>query len=160
MREILKTKLCEYLTENSPDVIVALNKDNSLGEFLEKMVDSLGETPTELLSAGTPSYLVEEICMEDLTVGFRPSRFNYLSLQLEQEFSSTYASWLDKGSLQSNLLGLLQDCAPVFNNLGFHDEWEKDKDLQLEIIRMIQRSLMPQINTYSIDLLLEAITTS
>jgi len=126
MRDVLKKKLHDYLGANYPEVLVPLQREAGVTAFLEERVANLEELPDQLLAEGKPVYIVEEICMDELTRDLRPSRFNYLCSVLQEEFEEKYYAWLDYGIVAYEVSNLIVDCAEVFENFGFSEAIEDD----------------------------------
>jgi len=102
----------------------------------------LHDLPETLLAEGKPAYIVEEICMDELTNEFRPSRYNYLLSVLEDNFQSEYSQWQQNGILNYEIINLLQPCNAVFDLLKFSEETEDDRRMRYAIIRTIKLHLV------------------
>jgi hypothetical protein len=63
MREILMSKLYAYLIDNNPDILVALQEDKKLGEYLKQKWESIEPQSTQLFKEGKPAYIIEELCL-------------------------------------------------------------------------------------------------
>jgi len=122
----LAKKLHGYLLQNHPDLLLSLQADNAVTKYLGERLDVLGNLPETLLAEGKPQYIVEEICMDELTRDLRPSRFNYLCSVLQEEFEEKYYAWLDYGIVAYEVSNLIVDCAEVFENFGFSEANEDD----------------------------------
>ena len=122
----LAKKLYGYLLQNHPDLLLSLQADNAVTKYLELRLDVLGNLPETFVAEGKPMYIVEEICMDELTRDLRPSRFNYLCSVLRDEFEEKYYAWLDYGILAYEVSNLIMDCAEVFKNFGFSEANEDD----------------------------------
>lgn len=142
MKNILMNKLQIFLVQNNPDVLITLGGESGVTKYLEEKVRALGDLPEELLTEGKPAYIVEEICLNELTAEFRPSKFNYILAVLEDEFEAEYAKWLESGVLTFEVINLLHTCNPIFVYLGFTEENEDDRKLRYAIIRTIQQHLI------------------
>ena len=142
MTNSLKNKLHTYLVQNNPDVLVILQGRSNVTSFLEEKVNALGGLPEQLLAEGKPTYIIEEICMDELTKGLRPSRYNYLLSLLENDFQTEYSRWQESGVLTYEIINLLQTCNLVFDSLKFTDENEDDRMLRYAIIGTIRQYLI------------------
>ena len=138
MQELLIKKLLEYLVVNHPDVFVLLQQEGEVTMYLEAKVQALEEFAAVLLAAGKPVYIVEELCMDALTRELGPSKFNYLSTILEEEFKAEYDEWQETGILIYEVINLIDVCAPVFDAYGFNEASEDAKFLRYAIIGIIR----------------------
>ena len=84
MREILIKKLHEYIRENNPELLLQLEEDSKVTEYLSNKVNTA--YPIIIEYKGKPDYIIEEACMNVLTQDLRPSKFNYIRNILEEEF--------------------------------------------------------------------------
>jgi Domain of unknown function (DUF1896) len=141
MKEILISKLQAYLIHNNPEILVALHGDSDLSSYLQEKVKALDDLPDQLLAEGKSAYIIEEICMDELTKGLRPSGYNYLLSILEDDFKTEYFEWREAGVLTYEIINLLQICNPVFNALEFSEENEDDRMLRYAIIGAIHKCL-------------------
>lgn len=141
MRHILKKKLHDYLGANYPEVLVPLQREAGVTQYLEERIATLEELPDQLLAEGKPLYIVEEICMDALTRDLGPSKFNYLCAVLQAEFEEAYYEWVETGTLPYEGLNLLMACAPVFAAFGFAADTQENERLQEAIIARIRRYL-------------------
>lgn len=142
MKEILISKLYEYLLQNNPDIIISFQNETEAAEYIKEKVESLDDMSEQLLAQGKPAYIVEDICMGQLTEEFRPSRYNYLLSVLEEDFYSDYLTWQDSGVLTYEIVSLLHACDQVFDYLDFSEENEDDRKIRYAIIRTIQLHLV------------------
>jgi hypothetical protein len=126
IQTVLAKKLHGYLLQNHPDLLLSLQADNAVTAYLNQRLDALGSLSETLLAEGKPQYIVEEICMDELTRDLRPSRFNYLCSILREECEEQYYAWLDYGMLAYEVTNLIQDCAATFEQFGFSEANEED----------------------------------
>jgi hypothetical protein len=128
MKEILFRKLHQYVKDNNPELLLQLEEEHKVTAWLSDKLKSI-ET---ILAAheGPPEYIIEEVCMKELTNGLRPSKFNYISNILEEEFENEYRQFLDAGILQFEIINLIRECQPVFEAIGFTEENEDGDDLK------------------------------
>ena len=138
MQEVLIAKLHHYLTANNPDLLITLQHEGNVSDYLKGKVAAIDLLVNELLGSGTPAYIIEERCMDELTKELRPAKFNYLISILEEEFEADY-NWLkESGLLTYEAINLLQSCTPVFETLGFAEENENDRHLHYAITGAIK----------------------
>jgi SAM-dependent methyltransferase len=133
MQEILIRKLHEYISENNPDLLLTLQQENKVTEYLHSTVSSVDGLINELLQANKPTSLIEELCINDLTKTLKPSRFNYLKAILEEEFPGDFEKLLQNGLLKTEIINMISICEPVFDELGFSIEKEDDRYLRYAV---------------------------
>lgn len=142
MQEVLISKLREYLLQNNPDIIISFQNEAEATDYLKEKVESMDGLLEELMEQDKPAYIIEEICMAQLTEEFRPSRYNYLLPVLEEDFYSDYLKWHESGVLTYEIVSLLHSCNQVFDYLNFSEENEDDRKIRYAIIRAIQLHLV------------------
>jgi hypothetical protein len=141
MNDLLIKKLHAYLVLNNPDILVVLQEDSKVRSYLEEKVHGLDGLLEQLQANGKPLYIIEEICMEELTKAFRPSKYNYLLSLLEDDFYAEYCRWQESGILTYEIINLLKVCNPLFDSFEFTEENEENRVLRYAIIRGIQQHL-------------------
>jgi hypothetical protein len=80
--------------------------------------------------------------MEALTKDLRPSRFNYITAILEEEFETVYQQLLQTGTLPYEVINLIDSCTPVFETLGFTEDKTEDANLRYAIMGTIADYLL------------------
>jgi len=141
MEESLKNKVYQYISENNPDLLLSLQENNKTTSYINKKVGEVGDLINELSAANTPAYIVEEVCMDALTKDLRPSKYNYISNILEEEFEFAYLQFKKSGTLLYEVLNLLNQCEPYFEALGFTEENEDKKELYYAVTGTIDKYL-------------------
>ncbi|SDF45154.1 protein of unknown function [Mucilaginibacter pineti] len=141
MKELLINKLYSYLLDNHLDLLIALQEDHRLTHYLETKVGSVKELYEGLQAESRPAYVIEALCLEELTRDLRPSRFEYMRSLLEQEFESEYQHMADSGILTYEVISLIGACEPVFEVFSFSEDNEDDKELKYALIGMIAEYL-------------------
>ena len=140
MKEILIHKLYQYIRENNPDLLLQLEEDGKVTEYLSDKISTvdalLHETDKE-----QRAYIIEEACMDILTQDLRPSKFNYISAILEEEFDTSYQQLQKSGTLQFEVINLVKYCQPFFDALGFTDEDEDNRNLRHVVVGRISEYL-------------------
>lgn len=126
MKEVLAKKLHQHLVENYPDLLLELQQDNMVTEYLNDRIVSLGGLPDELLASGQPAYQVEETCMDQLKRDLGPSKFNFLCSVLMESFDDLHGKWVDGGILVYEVVNLIQECNPLFEEQPLTDGLEED----------------------------------
>ena len=141
MQEMLKEKLWTYIVHNNPDLMLNLQQDFSVTSYLEKKVFNLQPLISQLLAENKPGYLIEELCMAELTKDMEPSRFNFIRDILEDEFQLDFLRMKQTGLLPYEIMNLISESETVFNELGFTAENEHERRLRYAIAGIIQEYL-------------------
>ena len=142
MEDLLKEKLWLYITHDNPDLMFTLQEEYGVLEYLNEKVNSVKSILEDLLSEGTPGYIIEEICLNILTEDLKPSRFTYIQSLLWEEFEKTYTAFQESGILTYEVINLMESCKPVFETLGFTKENEEDPSLRNALIGQIGNYLI------------------
>ena len=140
MQEILMKKLHNYISENNPDLLLQLEEDGKVTEYLSNKVNTVNAFIKQL-GEGQPEYIIEDACMGVLMQDLRPSKFNYICSILEEEFEINYRQFKESGILQFEAINLINYCNPVFNDLNFNDENESNNFLRYTIIGCVSEYL-------------------
>lgn len=141
MQAILIEKLRSYIIHNNPDLMLRLQEDFSLTRYLEEKIQNVLPLLENLLAENKPQYIIEELCLNDLTKDFRPSKFNYIRSLLEEEFEQYFLRMKEAGLLTYEIVNLINSCEPVFEVLGFIEGDENNRALQNAIQGTIQQYL-------------------
>ncbi|OOV20483.1 hypothetical protein [Flavobacterium sp. LM4] len=64
MEELLKEKLWFYIIHNNPDLMFTLQEDYSVLDYLNEKINSVKSILNDMLSDGTPKYIIEEMDMQ------------------------------------------------------------------------------------------------
>lgn len=141
MQEILKEKLWTYIGRNNADLMLNLQQDFSVTSYLEEMVNGIQSLASQLLVENKPGYIIEELCMEELTNDLRPSKFNYIRSVLEDEFEKDFLRIKESGLLTYEIANMISESETVFETLGFTEVNEQDRILRYAIAGMIRQYL-------------------
>ncbi|HYM93125.1 MAG TPA: DUF1896 family protein, partial [Chitinophagaceae bacterium] len=118
MQQALITKLHEYIRENNPDLLFQLEEDGKITEYLTDKIITVSALIKQTEN-GKPAYIIEDACMDVLTQDLRPSKFNYISNLLQDEFESTYNQLQESGAIKFEVINLINQCQSVFDDLNF-----------------------------------------
>lgn len=140
MKEILINKLLEYIRENNPDILIQLEEDRKVTEYLSNKLSTVNALLNQS-GKEQPAYIIEEACMDVLTQDLKPSKFNYISSLLEEEFKTTHQKLQKSGTLKFEVVTLINKCQPVFDDLNFSEENEDNRFLRYCIIGTISEYL-------------------
>jgi len=91
--------------------------------------------------ANTPEYIIEEVCMEELTKDLRPSKYNYISNILEEDFEFAYQQFQKAGTLLYEVGNIIGQCESVFQTLEFTEENEDNRQLRYAVTGIIDKYL-------------------
>lgn len=144
MQEILIGKLHQYILENNLDLLIDLQERNNVGSYLKEKVSSIDNLLNQLIAEGVHAYIIEERCIDALTQDLRPSKYNYVTSVLLEEFKSDYFRLKKNGTLPYEVINLIELCNPVFETFGFTDDNEDDRHLRYAIIGAIQEYFKEQ----------------
>ncbi|PWK72924.1 hypothetical protein LX99_04254 [Mucilaginibacter oryzae] len=141
MKTQLIKQLHHYLLHNHTDLLIALQEEHRLEHYLKQKVESVNDLLAQLQEEKRPAYVIEALCLEELTRDLRPSRFNYMRELLEAEFETDYKRMLSSGILTYELINLIGACEPIFEVFAFGEENEDSADLKHAIMGMIAEYL-------------------
>lgn len=142
MQKVLKEKLRAYLVHNNPDLLLKLQGDKSISNYIDDKVGNVMPTALQLIAEGKPGHAITELCMNELTEDLRPSRFNYLQELLETEFREEYQKFKEAGVLTYETVNMVEACADVFEVHGFSEANEDDRFLRYAIIAEVHDYLL------------------
>lgn len=134
MDDILKEKLWFYIIHNNPELMFTLQEEYNALSYLNEKVNDVKSILEDMLSEGTPQYIIEEICLNVLTEDLKPSRFIYIRSILAEEFEKTYTIFYESGILTYEVINLMENCRKVFKTIGFTNENEEDPTLRNALI--------------------------
>ena len=100
MKDLLKEKLWDYVLRNNPDLMFTLQENYSVSHYLNEKVNGIQSLIADLQAEGTSPFIIEEVCLHELTEDLKPSRFNYIRSLMEQEFEPTYIQFYESGILR------------------------------------------------------------
>lgn len=141
MQTILIGKLREYIINNNPNLLINLQTDFSFDQYLAEKVHHVQPLLEELLAEGKPAYIIEEVCLDEMTKDLRPSKFNYISSVLEEEFERDFLLMKKINTLTYEIMNLINECESVFEILGFTEDTEDSRDLRYAVTGTIQQYL-------------------
>ena len=140
MKKVLINKLHEYIRENNPDLLFQLEEDKKVTEYLSDKISTVSALIKQTEN-GKPAYIIEDACMDVLTQDLRPSKFNYISNLLQEEFESIYNQIQESGTLKFEVINLVNQCQSVFHDLKFSEENEGNQFLRYAILGTISEYL-------------------
>jgi hypothetical protein len=133
MKEVLISRLLDYIRDNNPDLLFALEAEDKLRMWLYSKVENIQSLWVQMEKDKQPPYLIEEACLKELTKELRPSRYNYILNILEQEFEQDLKLMRQSGLLQHEVINMVVYCDSVFNDLKFSEENEDNRFIHYAI---------------------------
>lgn len=141
MKEILIGKLLEYIRDNNPDILFALEAEDKLRVWLYDKVSTAGSLIKQLKNSSQLEYIIVETCLVEITKELRPSRFNYILNILETEFETDYNLLFQSGLLQHEVVNMINYCNSTFDDLRFAEENEDNQFISYAITGAISEYL-------------------
>lgn len=141
MKKRLVSRLHAYLLEQHTDLLIALQEDHRLDHYLVTKVDSVSDFILQLADDNRPDYVIEALCLEELTSDLRPSRFGYIRDLLEDEFADDHRRMLENGILTYEVINLIGACEPIFEVFAISGEDDDSPQLKNAVIGMIAEYL-------------------
>lgn len=141
MKEILIGKLLEYIRDNNPDILFALEAEDKLRAWLYDKIYSAEPLIQQLRNDDQPDYIIEETCLDEITRDLRPSRYNYVLNILEKEFERDYQWLLQSGLLQHEIINMTSYCNSTFDDLRFAEENEDNQFIRYAITGAVSEYL-------------------
>ena len=139
MKDMLKEKLWTYIVHNNPDLMLNLQQDFSVTHYLEEKMNGIQPLTSQLLAENKPGYIIEELCMAELTKDLRPSKFNFICDILEEEYEQDFQRIKESGLLIYEIVNLISESETVFETLGFTEINEQDQMLLYAIAGTIRQ---------------------
>ena len=137
MQSMLKEKLWAYTVHNNPDLMFSLQEDYSVTRYLEEKVNAVMPMVDQLLGEGRPPYIIEELCLNAMTEELKPSRYQYISSVIEEEFNGDYVRMKENGTLTYEVVNLIETCKGIFSDFDFNSENEANRHLRYAIIGQV-----------------------
>jgi hypothetical protein len=141
MKEQLINQLHSYLVHHHTDLLIALQEDHRLTDYLGAKVGSVSDLLEQLEGEGRPPYVIEALCLEELTRDLRPSRFGYIREVLETEFEPAFQWYSRSRILTYEVINLTGACEPIFEVFALSGANEDDKELRSAVINMMAEYL-------------------
>lgn len=134
MESLLKEALWNYIIVHNPELMYDLQEAYGVGAYLDEKLRSVQGMALDLLEQQLPKYLIEELCLEQLTKELKPSRYLYLKDLFEAEFSDEAALYSDSGLLVCELISMLEYCRELLDGLGFSVHNEDDPEIRNAVL--------------------------
>lgn len=144
---MLKEKLWAYIVHNNPDLMFNLQEDYSVTRYLDEKVNGIMPMAERLLAERKPLYVIEELCVNEMTEELRPSRFLYLREVLEQEFPDDWQRLREDGLLTYEIINIMECCREVFESLTFSIENKDNRNIHHTIVGHVRKHLAKNMGT-------------
>ncbi|MEP7372320.1 MAG: DUF1896 family protein [Chitinophagaceae bacterium] len=138
MQELLIRKLHDYLGDNHPDLLIKLQSEGKVLDYLKGKITSVDSMMMELIRTDTDPYFIEELCMFSLTADLRPSRYNCVKEIFEEEFKNEYLMYYEMGILRFELVNMVESLHSIFDALNFSEANAESRLLRYAICGAIQ----------------------
>ena len=110
IQQQLKQKLWAHTLVINPELLLELEEDEILNEYLDEKIKEVLPLLERLFNEQKPEYIIEELCLKELTADIRPSYFQYNLNVLEREFPETYKTWEQNGILTYEIINFHRYC--------------------------------------------------
>ena len=146
MEQLLARKLYDYLCRNSPDMILQLD-EKGVNEFIRTKIENVLPLLENLLVQNCPAFIIEELCMDQMTEDLKPSKYHYVSHILEEEFEEKYNGFKETGLLTYEITNIVDRCSETFEKFRFSLLTEEDKNLYYAVTGIIGEYFEEPLNT-------------
>jgi hypothetical protein len=116
--------------------MLTLQEEFSVTRYLTEKVNDIMPMAETLVSERRPQYIIEEMCLQEMTAELRPSKYLFIREIVEQEFSEQYEALRDSGTLTYEIVNLINECSPLFAELGFRENGE-NSSLRYAVISQV-----------------------
>lgn len=141
METVLKEKLWAYIAHNNPDLMISLQESHSVSQYLDEKVSAVMPMVEQLNGEGKPQYVIEELCLNEMTADLKPSRYQYIRSVVEEEFPQDYERLKETGTLTYEVVNLSEVCKDIFSDFDFNSENESNRHLRYAIIGQVHNYL-------------------
>ncbi|HEX5152859.1 MAG TPA: hypothetical protein VFW07_15515 [Parafilimonas sp.] len=141
MQALLTNKLHQYISENNPDLLVALEEKNETTLYLNNKLQHINGLLFELTQENKPEYIIEEVCMNALTKDLRPSKYIYVRNILEEDFKYAFYNFKRLGVLIYEIINIINFSEDIFKEFEFTEENEDSRVLRYAVTGIISEYL-------------------
>lgn len=126
MEHILREKLWAYVVAHNPELMLGLQEEFSVTAYLTEKVNNVMPLIEAMRAEQKPHFIIEETCLAEMTAELKPSRFLYIREIVEEEFPVQFAALQESGTLTYEIVNLIYECSPLFDELGFRENRENN----------------------------------
>lgn len=137
----IREKLKADILINNPDMLPKFNSNYSFLDFLVDKIHSIYPMMQQLKEEGKPEHAIVELCLEELTKEFRPSKFRYVTDLMQAEFPEDYERLKKLGVLTFECVNVIEKCTPVFDTFQFSEATKDNRFLRYAIIAALHEHL-------------------
>lgn len=137
METVLKEKLWAYIVHNNPDLMISLQENHSVSQYLDEKVNAVMPMAEKLSGEGKPQYIIEELCLDAMTEELKPSHYQYIRSVIEEEFPQDYERMKENGTLTYEVVNLIETCKSIFSDFDFNSENKANRHLRYAIIGQV-----------------------
>lgn len=134
MKASLKSKLLNYIVEHNPELLLQLQENFTVSQYINDRVLQVMDNVQQWLSVGISLNQAEDMALRSMTVDLRPSRYLYLKNVLEEEFKCEAEAFIEAGVLTYELVNLIGHCTETFAAFQFCEENQGSRKLRHAII--------------------------
>ena len=138
MHKELTISLQKHLVQNHPDLLIELQEQGQLDVWLTEKAGSVMSLARQLHKQALPWFYIHEKCIQQLAEGLPPSRFNYISALLEEEFEEEYFRLSEMGVMVYEVLNMMEACEGVFESNGFSAGNEDSLELYYAVTGVVK----------------------
>ncbi|WP_313491989.1 hypothetical protein [Sphingobacterium multivorum] len=130
MYQQLKEKLWSFIVHNNPDLMFNLQEEYKVTEYLETKVSAVMPKVMKYLEEGKEGYAILELCMYEMTMELKPSRYHYIAGIIKEDFPVDYGRLREAGQLSYQTVLIVDKCKQAFDIFNFCEENKNDPILK------------------------------
>lgn len=144
----LKQKLWAHTLVINPELLLELEQNEILNDYLDEKITEVLPLLDRLFNEQKPEYIIEELCLKELTADIRPSCFQYNLNVLEREFPETYKTWEQNGILTYEIINFHRYCRRKYGQNPFIVENTDDGQTYSTVTGQLQQYLEEQTQAH------------
>lgn len=144
IQQQLKQKLWAHTLVINPELLLELEQNEILNDYLDEKINEVLPLLDRLFNEQKPEYIIEELCLKELTADIRPSYFQYNLNVLEREFPETYKTWELDGILTHEIINFHRYCRRKYEQNPFVVENADDGQTYSMVTGQLQQYLGEQ----------------
>lgn len=144
IQQQLKQKLWAHTLVINPELLLELEQNEILNDYLDEKINEVLPLLDRLFNEQKPEYIIEELCLKELTADIRPSYFQHNLNVLEREFPETYKTWELNGILTHEIINFHRYCRRKYGQNPFTVENTDDDQTYSMVTGQLQQYLEEQ----------------